>query len=638
MELLTTNLTDKVRREVLNGREHLVAPLSMIVPGVLPGSKGPLYYSDSEIAKEPEIWNNVPITVGHPKDDSGYISARSPEVLNRVGIGNVFNTVYNGKLVAEGWFDVEKTRAVDERILNSLEANLPIELSTGLFTDRADAPKGSKFNGKAYKQIATNFRPDHLAILPDHTGACSIKDGCGVMVNQDGSEEYVLNSTQPRVPAGSPHGGEWKSGKGGGGSPGGSAKAPKAPKDTIQSAAQKLSEQGYSLGAGKTDLKAGKTSYEVTGPDGKSSMMSVDEIRKLISKSEPTRNLATMHPLLAFVEKSRAAKKVSLKELGKLVKDFVGNEASHDTVRDSLQKLLYDRFNGGYVGDVFDSYCVFIWSGKAYKIGYTIDKKDQVTISPDMPVEVSMKRVYTPVTANDKSEAQDDGQSGPSDNSDSLTENQDMAKMTEEARKKLVDSLITNCDCGGKTPKGQPSFGEDDRTALNAMTDKSLMTMADCRKAMAKSEPAANLDPDDGDDDEAPPVANRKTQTQIEADWRKTAPKSVLKGMERLEKMEKKHKAQLISRLTANVSEDDVDDIAAVYEGMDTEKLEKLVKALPTTNRGRDEDDLDDDERQSYFGANGAPVTNMDKDEEILLPPTVNWSEDATKKGTNASA
>jgi hypothetical protein len=31
--------------------------------------------------------------------------------------------------------------------------------------------------------VARNYRPDHLAVLPDQRGACSLTDGCGVMVN-----------------------------------------------------------------------------------------------------------------------------------------------------------------------------------------------------------------------------------------------------------------------------------------------------------------------------------------------------------------------------------------------------------------------------------------------------------------------
>lgn len=190
METLLANVTGKVRRETLNDREHLVAPLSLIVPGVLNGSKGPLLYPPEEIARNPSDWNGMPIVVYHPERNGIHISARDPQVLNTQGIGTVFNAVADGKLVAEGWFDIEKTRAVDSRVIDALDKGEPIELSTGLFTTDEPAPEGAVHNdknggSKPYTFIARNYRPDHLAILPDRKGACSINDGCGVLVNEE---------------------------------------------------------------------------------------------------------------------------------------------------------------------------------------------------------------------------------------------------------------------------------------------------------------------------------------------------------------------------------------------------------------------------------------------------------------------
>ena len=55
MEQVLVNLTGMVRHETLNGRDHIVAPLSLIVPGVLDGSRGPLYYPPEEVAKDPSV-------------------------------------------------------------------------------------------------------------------------------------------------------------------------------------------------------------------------------------------------------------------------------------------------------------------------------------------------------------------------------------------------------------------------------------------------------------------------------------------------------------------------------------------------------------------------------------------------------
>jgi hypothetical protein len=177
------------RRATLDGRQYLVAPLTLIVPGVLNGSQGALYYPPDEIARNHQEWGDVPLTVYHPETKDGKpASASGDGVLDRQGIGfvrkpHISNT---GKLRAEGWFDVERMRKVDARVLNSLERGEPIELSTGLFTDNERAENGSADpKGKPYSHVARNYRPDHLAILPDQKGACSLKDGCGVLVNGD---------------------------------------------------------------------------------------------------------------------------------------------------------------------------------------------------------------------------------------------------------------------------------------------------------------------------------------------------------------------------------------------------------------------------------------------------------------------
>ena len=186
MQHLAINRTGIYRKATLNGRDHYVVPMSLIVPGVLSGSKGALHYPPDEISKNYDAWNGMPLVVNHPMHNGRPISARSAAVIDSHGIGTVLNARINkhGKLVAEGWFDIEKANTVDPRIISSIERGEQIELSTGLFTDNIPVKNGENahHNGKKYTHIARNYRPDHLAILPDELGACSIKDGCGVGV------------------------------------------------------------------------------------------------------------------------------------------------------------------------------------------------------------------------------------------------------------------------------------------------------------------------------------------------------------------------------------------------------------------------------------------------------------------------
>lgn len=188
LEFLAVNYgSAAVRRETLDGREYLVAPLSMIVPGVLNGSKGRLFYPLDEISRNHDSWNGMPMVVNHPVDKKGQpCSARHPSILEKYGVGTVFNSEINGKLSAEGWFDVVKGNYLIPEQMRKIERGEPIELSTGLFTDNEPVKNGKTDDGKEYDAIARNYRPDHLAILPDKVGACSVKDGCGVNVNEQG--------------------------------------------------------------------------------------------------------------------------------------------------------------------------------------------------------------------------------------------------------------------------------------------------------------------------------------------------------------------------------------------------------------------------------------------------------------------
>jgi hypothetical protein len=196
MEYIVNRIGGKTQRVTKGGVEYLVAPATLINPGVLVGNKGPLHYPPEEVSRNPTIWNGMPLTVNHPKQGDQHISARSPEVFIEKTIGFILNTRWDGKLRVDMWFDVKRTNQLDPRIVRSLESGKPLELSTGLFTD--NEPSEGVYNGVSYGHIARNYRPDHVAILIDEVGACSNKDGCGVLVNQTSTSnpETVMPLTQ----------------------------------------------------------------------------------------------------------------------------------------------------------------------------------------------------------------------------------------------------------------------------------------------------------------------------------------------------------------------------------------------------------------------------------------------------------
>ena len=204
MDFLTVNMVGPYRNETFEGREYIVGPARLIVPGVLEGSQGSLLYQSEDVTNEPAVWNGMPLVVYHPQQNGQYVSARQPSVLQESRIGWVFGANNNsGNLDAEAWFDVQLTNTADKKLHNGtqimprLKSGGQIELSTGLKLDKIQ--RAGEHNGKKYTHIARNFRPDHVAVLPDREGACAIKDGCGIGVANKKSKKTTnkRKSTMP---------------------------------------------------------------------------------------------------------------------------------------------------------------------------------------------------------------------------------------------------------------------------------------------------------------------------------------------------------------------------------------------------------------------------------------------------------
>lgn len=180
LQIVRNSVNSITRKDTMEGRAYLVAPMVMLVEGVHAGSEGPLFYPREELEKTPQVWNHKPIVVYHPTINGEGVSACEPSILTSCKVGVIMNaTTDDGKLKAEAWLDEERLAKVDSRVSDAIARNAMVEISTGLFTDNATDP--GVFKGKAYNFVARNYRPDHLAILPDIKGACSIADGAGLL-------------------------------------------------------------------------------------------------------------------------------------------------------------------------------------------------------------------------------------------------------------------------------------------------------------------------------------------------------------------------------------------------------------------------------------------------------------------------
>lgn len=179
----TFNLTAASRNDNMAGKDYLVVPMVMMTEGVHNGSNGALYYPADELSKVPETWDHKPVVVYHPTKNGQGVSACSPEIITKYSVGVIMNTKFeDGKLKSEAWLDPQRVSIVDNRVMLAVNKNEMMEVSTGVYTEN-EITEG-EWNGKKYIAIARNYRADHLAILPDQIGACSIKDGAGLMRNQ----------------------------------------------------------------------------------------------------------------------------------------------------------------------------------------------------------------------------------------------------------------------------------------------------------------------------------------------------------------------------------------------------------------------------------------------------------------------
>lgn len=167
------------RIEKKNGREYLVTPGVTIVEGVLNKFLVPM----EEFGAFVKDWDGVPLVLRHPKQNGG--SARVPHPDVPV-IGNFYGASLdsqNRRMTGEYWFDKDALLSIEEgrEIYQNILDGKMVETSTGYFAHIEEIPGHHK--GVSYFGVQRNIHPDHIAVLPDEIGACSIKDGCGINRN-----------------------------------------------------------------------------------------------------------------------------------------------------------------------------------------------------------------------------------------------------------------------------------------------------------------------------------------------------------------------------------------------------------------------------------------------------------------------
>lgn len=177
--------SEGVRREQMDGTEYAVAPVTLLKPMHLnvPGNwnVNEAYLPEEEAKASIPSWNGTPLTLNHPTQNGAGTTANSPEMHEKTVLGRVFNAEWeSGAVQGEAWFNIPKIRDMGGMAENALERVLngdSVEVSTGY---RASKLPSGEYDGETRNAVQGNLKPDHLAVLPNQQGKCSVEAGCGV--------------------------------------------------------------------------------------------------------------------------------------------------------------------------------------------------------------------------------------------------------------------------------------------------------------------------------------------------------------------------------------------------------------------------------------------------------------------------
>jgi hypothetical protein len=187
--------------EDFQGRPHRVVPATLVKSKILSNNLGKTYLPpDAFTPAWAEVANGSPVVVDHPQSRGVAASAREPSVMNQLGAGTLYRVrAADGAMRGHVYLDLSRVDAVPDLkvILARLDAGEKVELSTGFPVSIDNTP--GVVNGAEYDRVIMPIGFDHLAVFANQTGACSIKDGCGLAANDDADDPhwtFALNKTE----------------------------------------------------------------------------------------------------------------------------------------------------------------------------------------------------------------------------------------------------------------------------------------------------------------------------------------------------------------------------------------------------------------------------------------------------------
>ena len=201
---MQVNVTTKVnsqsiRREVHNGRDHIVIPSYTLPANVVMNNE---LYPESEIDAHYKGLEGTLAPLGHPTVNGQFVSAFSPEGIN-VGYAGAWNRNVKksgNRIYLEKWVDVlkasesENGRELIARVeaIERGEDVPPIHTSVAVFRDQLPASDEQKAMGANH--VVKIHAMDHDAILLHEVGAATPEQGVGLMVNADLAQPLRTNS------------------------------------------------------------------------------------------------------------------------------------------------------------------------------------------------------------------------------------------------------------------------------------------------------------------------------------------------------------------------------------------------------------------------------------------------------------
>jgi hypothetical protein len=181
-DLHVLRATGAPRTETINGKQHLIVPCVALMETVIHAvnSDIPEMVPLDTLKTAAKTWDGKPVLLGHPTKDGKQIPANTPGVFESYGLGKIKNPRIEGtKLLMDACLDPDLVEKLGgSKFLTGIkDGSEHIELSVGAYVHAEDGE--GEFGGKKYKATWRATTGDHLALLPNSRGACSVAAGCG---------------------------------------------------------------------------------------------------------------------------------------------------------------------------------------------------------------------------------------------------------------------------------------------------------------------------------------------------------------------------------------------------------------------------------------------------------------------------